>query len=116
MTRIGLIGYGYWGPNLARNFFEMVQARLVACCDLRQDRLDVLSLKYPDVTCTSHPEDMISDPDINAIVIATPVSTHYELARSALQAGKHVLIEKPMTTNTIQADDLIDIAKKVIWY
>ena len=81
MTNVGLIGYGYWGPNLLRNFFELSSARPVACCDLRQDRLDFLALKYPDVLRTSDAQDVIANPDVDAVVIATPISTHYKLAR-----------------------------------
>lgn len=111
MIGIGLIGYGYWGPNLARNFSELSDARLVACCDLRPDRLEALGQKYPSVRLTTSPQDIITSPDVDAIVIATPVSTHYELAHQALSAGKHILIEKPMTTSTHEADDLIALAK-----
>lgn len=112
MTNVGLIGYGYWGPNLLRNFFELSSARPVACCDLRQDRLDFLALKYPDVLRTSDAQDIITNPDVDAVVIATPISTHYKLAHQALEAGKHVLIEKPMTTSSSDADALIPIANE----
>ena len=112
MIQVGLIGYGYWGPNLARNFSELQGARFAACCDLRQDRLDLVALKHPGVDCTSYPQDIINNEKIDAVVIATPVSTHYDLARKALEAGKHVLIEKPITTSSSDAEKLISLAQK----
>lgn len=112
MIRIGVIGYGYWGPNLVRNCFE-AQGSTVACVsDLRADRLAVLNNRYPTIRTTQDVVELIEDPSIDAVAIATPVSTHYELALSALQQGKHVLVEKPLASNTDQVQRLIDLAQK----
>jgi predicted dehydrogenase len=112
MIGIGLIGYGYWGPNLARNFSELPTARLVVCSDLRAERLGLLARKYPEVGRTASADEVIAHPQVDAVTIATPISTHYDLAKKALLAGKHVLIEKPMTMNTAQADELIELAAR----
>jgi predicted dehydrogenase len=112
LTGIGLIGYGYWGPNLARNFSDVANAQLTACCDLRQDRLDLLGQKYPEVQLSASTGDVIGNPKVDAVVIATPVSTHFKLAREALIAGKHVLIEKPMATSIGEADELNKLARE----
>jgi predicted dehydrogenase len=112
LTGIGLIGYGYWGPNLARNFSDVANAQLTACCDLRQDRLDLLGQKYPKVQLSTSTADVIGNPKVDAVVIATPVSTHFRLAREALMAGKHVLIEKPMATSISEADELNMLARE----
>lgn len=112
MIRIGVIGYGYWGPNLVRNFFESANAKVVRVSDLRADRLAALGVRYPSVETTANFRDLIEDPSIDAVAIATPVSTHYELALRALQEGKHVLVEKPLASNTDQVQHLIDVARK----
>lgn len=96
MIRIGVIGYGYWGPNLVRNCFEAKEAQVACVSDLREDRLTLLNTRYPTVKTTRDSRDLIEDPSIDAVAIATPVSTHYELALRALQQGKHVLVEKPL--------------------
>ncbi|MGH9496436.1 MAG: Gfo/Idh/MocA family protein [Candidatus Sulfotelmatobacter sp.] len=112
MIRIGVIGYGYWGPNLVRNFFEAPDARVVRVSDLRADRLASLSTRYPTVETTQNFLELIADPSIDAVAIATPVSTHYELALRALQEGKHVLVEKPLASNTDQVQHLMEAAGK----
>jgi predicted dehydrogenase len=112
LIRIGVIGYGYWGPNLVRNFFEATDAQVVRVSDLRADRLAALGARYPTVQTTQNFRDLIEDPSVDAVVIATPVSTHYELALRALQEGKHVLVEKPLASNTDQVQHLIDVARK----
>ena len=112
MIRFGVIGYGYWGPNLVRNFNEVPDARVVKVCDLRSDRLALVRKRYPTVETTSDYRDMLDDPSIDAVVIATPVSTHGEFALQALQAGKHVLVEKPMTATSDEAYRLIDEAER----
>ena len=112
MVRIGIIGYGYWGPNLVRNFFETPGAQVTCVSDLRSDRLSVLNSRYPTIKTTQNFRDLIDDPGIDAIAIATPVSTHYDLALRALQEGKHVLVEKPLASDTDQVQHLIDVAKK----
>ena len=112
MLRVGLIGYGYWGPNLVRNFAECGVAQVRTVCDLRPDRLRQVSLRYPAIATTTHYADLLGDPEIDAIAIATPVSSHYELALQALRSGKHVLVEKPFTATVEQGIQLIDEADR----
>jgi predicted dehydrogenase len=110
MVGVGVVGYGYWGPNLVRNFAQIASARVVAVSDLHPDRLSQVQLLYPAVRTTTDYRDLFHDPKIDAIVIATQVSSHFELGMAALQAGKHVLIEKPLATTCEQARRLIDEA------
>jgi predicted dehydrogenase len=107
-----VIGYGYWGPNLVRNCFETPGASVACVCDLRQDRLALLAARYPTVRTTRNVAELLSDPSVDAVAIATPVSTHYELALRALQEGKHVLVEKPLASNPDQVRHLMDVAGK----
>ncbi len=110
MIKIGVIGYGYWGPNLVRNFMLAPGSAVTRVCDQREERLTPLHKQYPQVkTCTSA-QELINDPAIDAVVIATPVSSHFELALAALQAGKHVLVEKPLASTSDQARRLVDEA------
>src|SRR5581483_12358074 len=95
MTGIGIIGYGYWGPNLVRNFAEARGASVRSICDLNPARLELASARYPGVQVTPHADELIADPRVDAVAIATPVSAHFDLAMRALQAGKHVMVEKP---------------------
>jgi len=111
LIRIGVIGYGYWGPNLVRNFYESKGSQLVCVSDLREDRLALVSSRYPTIQTTRDFRELIDDPTIDAVAIATPVSTHYELALRALQQGKHVLVEKPLASNTDQVQHLIETAQ-----
>ncbi len=112
MIRIGVIGYGYWGPNLVRNFYETSGAQVASVSDLRTDRLDLLSTRYPTIQTTRNSHELIDDSAIDAVAIATPVSSHYELALRALEAGKHVLVEKPLASSTDQVQHLIEVAQK----
>lgn len=112
MVRIGVIGYGYWGPNLVRNFVETPETQLVAVADLNRSRLDLLQRRYPGVEVTTDCRDILNHPNIDAVAISTPVSTHYQLALEALKAGKHVLVEKPMTSSSEEAKRLIDEAER----
>jgi predicted dehydrogenase len=112
LIRVGVIGYGYWGPNLVRNFFEAPSTQVACVSDLRDDRLAVLSSRYPSVKLTRDFRELIDDPSIDAVAIATPVSTHYDLALRALQQGKHVLVEKPLASDTSQVQHLMDVAQK----
>ena len=112
MIGIGIIGYGYWGPNLVRNFFEVPGCKVIAVSDLRPDRLAKIGPRYPTVETTTDYNDLLKDPRIDAIAIATPVSTHFELGMAALRAGKHVLMEKPMTADAEQAQQLVDEADR----
>jgi predicted dehydrogenase len=112
MIHVAVIGYGYWGPNLIRNFLETEDARMAVCCDLNPQRLASVEAKYPRVALTTHYDEVLKDNTIDAVAIATPVATHYAFARKALEHGKHVLVEKPMTASVAEADSLIDIAAK----
>jgi predicted dehydrogenase len=109
---VGVIGFGYWGPNLVRNFSECRDASVRVVCDLRQDRLDQARRRYPAVRTTSTPADLFSDPTVDAVAIATPVDRHFELALAALQSGRHVLVEKPMASTSDQASRLVDEAAR----
>jgi predicted dehydrogenase len=113
LTRIGMIGVGYWGPNLIRNFSETEDASVVACCDLSAERLSTIQKRYPSVRCTQNHEELLRDPSVDAVVIATPVSTHYPLAKAALLQGKHVMIEKPLADSSEHALDLVETAAQM---
>lgn len=112
MIGIGVIGFGYWGPNLVRNFHEMADSRVLAVSDLRMERLALAASRYPGIGIMQDPAELIRSPVVDAIVIATPVSAHYQLAMEALRAGKHVLVEKPLAMTSEQAWKLIDEAEK----
>jgi predicted dehydrogenase len=111
--RIGVIGYGYWGPNLVRNFAEVPGAQMAVVSDLSPDRLAQVSSRYPAVRTTTDVQDLLSDPTVDAVVIATPVRTHFSLAMRALEAGKHVLVEKPMAETSEQGRILIETADRL---
>jgi len=112
MLGIGIIGFGYWGPNVVRNFMESREAAERRVVDLRQDRLELLGRRYPTVQAGRDAGDLIKDPKIDAIVIATPTASHFALAMQALSAGKHVLVEKPMTATVAEADRLVIEAQR----
>lgn len=109
---IGVIGYGYWGPNLVRNFVETPGAQVKTVSDFKPELLAKVQARYPNIQVTTDCQDIFNDPKIDAVVIATPVSTHFDLALAALQAGKHLLVEKPMTVSSEQAMRLIEEAEK----
>jgi predicted dehydrogenase len=112
MIKIGLIGYGYWGPNLARNFNANENFELAAISDFSQDRRSAAGRLYPGAKLEADPKALLEDPALDAIAIATPVSTHFDLARQALENGKHVWLEKPMTDKVAQAEALIEVAEQ----
>jgi len=112
MIRVGIIGLGYWGPNLLRNFAGADGAQVTMACDLRADRLAHIAKRYPTVQTTTDVSALLRDTTIDAVAIATPVSTHFELAMAALQAGKHVLVEKPLAGSSDQARRLTDEADR----
>lgn len=112
MIRIGIIGYGYWGPNLVRNFVDSPDSQVAMVSDLNPARLAEAKRRYPGIAVTGNFRDMIKDAAIDAIVVATPLNTHFELAMESLEAGKHVLVEKPMTATSEQAKKLIEKASK----
>ncbi|HEY6122491.1 MAG TPA: Gfo/Idh/MocA family oxidoreductase [Pyrinomonadaceae bacterium] len=112
MLQVGVIGYGYWGPNLVRNFMEAPGTAVAAVCDERDDRLALALKRYPAIRTLKNSEELIRDPKIDAIVIATPVFSHFELAMKALKNGKHVLVEKPLAADSSSARQLIEEAEK----
>jgi len=112
MIKIGLIGFGYWGPNLARNFDVNLEFELSAICDFSSDRLETAGMYYPHIKLYNKINDLFKNTDLDAIAIATPVATHYELAKWALDSGRHVWLEKPMTETVEQGAGLIELAQK----
>lgn len=112
MIRFGVIGYGYWGPNIVRNLRGLEAAKVVAVCDKNTAALQRAKLAYPDLKVTSDCSELLTSPDIDAIAVITPVWTHFELAKAALLNGKHVFVEKPFTSNSAQAQELIELAAK----
>jgi predicted dehydrogenase len=112
VVRIGVVGYGYWGPNLVRNFAETRGATLAAVADLDPKKLALVNQRFPAVKTTTSVQELFADPTIDAIAIATPVSTHFSLGLQALQAGKHLWLEKPMTETSEEARYLVDEAEK----
>lgn len=112
MINVGVIGYGYWGPNMVRNFYANKDAKVVKVCDLSKDRLAVVESGYPTIKTTTDYEELVKDPGIDAVVIATPVSSHFPAAKKALEGGKHVLLEKPMTSTVDESEKLVELAEK----
>jgi predicted dehydrogenase len=110
-VRIGLIGYGYWGPNLARNFHQLPEAWLTACADADPARLAEAARLYPFTQAATDYRELLENEDLDAIVVATPARSHYEIALAALQHGKHVLVEKPLAMTSAQVRDLSDSAR-----
>lgn len=108
---IAIIGYGYWGPNLVRNFSQLNNCKVKMVSDFRQDRLVIVSKTYPGIKVSTDPDDILLSKEIDAVVIATPVFTHFSLAKKALENGKHVLLEKPMTSTIKEAEELMNLAK-----
>jgi len=113
MIRIAQIGYGYWGPNLLRNFMSLGNAQVEILIDSQKDRLAQAVSQFPSLKTSTSVEDAFNNTSVDAVVIATPVFTHYDLAKQALLAGKHVLLEKPMTATVAQAKELIDLAAQI---
>ncbi len=112
MINVGVIGYGYWGPNLVRNLAEISGFSVKAVSDLSHNRLTLVKSRYPAINITTDYHDLLNDTQIEAVAIATPVSTHFDLAMQALEAGKHVLVEKPITATSEQAKQLIEEAER----
>lgn len=109
---IAIIGFGYWGPNLVRNFFATEGCNVLMVADTREERLEILRKLYPSIQTATSIQSVLTSPEIDAVVIATPVSTHYQFAKDALNNGKHVLVEKPMTRSSAEAMELIQIAEQ----
>jgi predicted dehydrogenase len=110
-VRVAVVGLGYWGPNLVRNLYELPEAELVAACDLDVGRLERIARRYPGVRRTTSYREILEDPTVEAVAIATTVGTHFELAKAALDAGKHALVEKPLASSSRAAMELSEIAK-----
>jgi len=108
---IGVIGCGYWGPNLLRNFAENEDAQLRWICDTDADRLASMARRYPMATVTTDYCELVNDVALDAVAVVTPVATHYAIGRDLLRGGKHVLLEKPLTANTHEAEELIELAE-----
>lgn len=111
--KVAVIGAGYWGPNLIRNFLALDEVEAVVACDVDEQRLVKMRKLFHGIETSTDHADIISRDGIGVVVIATPVSTHYELAKNALLAGKHVFIEKPMTASVAEAEELIDLARSL---
>lgn len=109
---IGVIGYGYWGPNIVRNFFSLDNCKVKSVAEERAERLMILAKSFPSISGIKNADAIINDSTIDAVVIATPVFTHFELAKKALESGKHVLIEKPMTSTVAESEELISLAEQ----
>src|SRR6058998_2644645 len=112
MLRIGVIGYGYWGPNIVRNFVTAERASVVCVCDVSPNSLERVKSAYPGLGTTSNFDEVLVSRDIDAVAIVTPVSTHFPLAKKALENGKHVFVEKPFTSTSAQAEELIELADR----
>lgn len=112
MVKFGVVGYGYWGPNVVRNLDRLDDAEVVAVCDKDPAARRKVAKAYPDVLVTQDAAEMMASPEIAAIAVVTPVWTHYELAKAALENGKHIFVEKPFTSNADQAKELIDLAAR----
>jgi predicted dehydrogenase len=109
--RIAVVGCGYWGMNYVRIFNELLEARLVAICDERSDRLNEIGWRFPGVDLTTDIESVASHPEIDAVVVCTEATTHYDVTRRLLSSGKHVLVEKPLTTTSADAEELMALAE-----
>ena len=110
--RIGVIGFGYWGPNLVRNFTNCAQTRVIAVAEANPARRELVGVQYPWIRTAAGTDELMRDPEIDAIVIATPLHTHVPLARAALAAGKHVLVEKPLAPTVAECEELSALAKQ----
>ena len=111
MINIAMVGCGYWGPNLFRNYVSLSDCRARKICDVDSKRLSHLKSLYPSVETTRDFNEVIKDPEIDAVVIATPVRFHFEMARASLKAGKHTFVEKPMASSAAECEELLEIAE-----
>jgi predicted dehydrogenase len=111
MIKIGVIGYGYWGPNIARNLNACENAQLVSICDMEEDRLKLAKSTFPFIKEYRDPFELMKSDEIDAVAVVTPVYTHHELAKYALECGKHIFVEKPFTSTVSQGEELIDLAE-----
>ena len=112
MTNVAIIGHGYWGPNLLRNYMEIPGASVKWVCDPRPEALEKVRRRNPSQATTQSYDEVLADAAVDAVVIATPISTHFDLAKAALESGKHVFVEKPMTSSTADAEELVRLAHR----
>ena len=112
MITIGQVGLGYWGPNVLRNFATLAECQVKKCCDIDAQQLENIKRRYPFIELTQDYNELVHDPKIEALVVPTPASTPYELAKKALEADKHVFVEKPITLDVGEAEELIDLAER----
>jgi len=112
VVKFGVVGYGYWGPNVVRNLYQLEGSAVVAVCDKSPTARKRIQKSYPHVKVVSETADLMSSTDVDAIAIVTPVWTHYELTKAALENGKHVFVEKPFTSDSAQAEELINLAAR----
>jgi predicted dehydrogenase len=112
VTKLAVVGYGYWGPNIVRNVMERPELELWGLCEMNPERVAKFSARYPGVRTTDDFQEVLDDPTVGAVSIATPPATHYPLVKRALEAGKHVLVEKPLATCPVQAQQLMDLAER----
>src|SRR6202142_989071 len=112
MIKVGIVGYGYWGPNVARNFNHAGVSEVVAITDKRAGCVNRAAQALPGAKTTKDAQEVLTSPDIDVIAVVTPVWTHYQIAKTALENGKHVFVEKPFTANVQQAEELIELAEK----
>lgn len=112
MIKAGVIGYGYWGPNIVRNFVGQPGCQVTAVCDRSPEALARVASLYPAINLTSDPDEILTSPEIDVVAVVTPVATHYEFARRALENGKHVFVEKPLTSTAREAEELVELADR----
>ncbi len=112
LLRMGVIGYGYWGPQVTRNFHNLETSRVVALADKRAESQKRARHAHPDIKIVSDADEILNSTEIDAVAIVTPVWTHYELAKKALENGKHVFVEKPFTSTAAQAEELMELAER----
>src|SRR5271156_5273282 len=112
VLKVGVIGYGYWGPNIVRNFHAQERSRVVAVCDKLAKSRERVRQAFSKIHTTSDCSELLTSPEIDAVAVVTPVWTHFELAKTALKNGKHVFVEKPFTCTTTQAEELIELAER----
>ena len=113
MVKLGVIGYGYWGPNIVRNFSSHKDCTVTAVCDNNPGALARVLTQYPNIRLMTNADDIVRSPEIDAVAIVTPVTYHYELAKKALENGKHVFVEKPFTATSAQAEELVELAERM---
>src|SRR5258707_13158199 len=112
VIRVGVIGYGYWGPNIVRNFQGHEKADVVAVCDKNPKSLSRVRRAHPEMPVTSDQMEVLTSTQVDVVAVVTPVWTHFELAKLALENGKHVLVEKPFTSTTVHAEQVIKLSKR----